>query len=83
MKGYVLGLMFSMAIISIIGCNHQQGKENGDPPIEKSIRCTSDADCGQGFSCWHQIPRGALAGIRGSEENPGWCWRDDVIQQTF
>ncbi len=44
-------------------------------------KCTSDAECGGGFSCWHQIPGGPMAGIRGSKEQPGLCWKSEVIEQ--
>ncbi len=49
----------------------------GNPPPE----CTSDAECGGGFSCWYQIPGGPMAGIRGSKEQPGACWKSEVIEQ--
>ena len=44
-------------------------------------KCTSDAECGGGFSCWHQIPRGPMAGIRGSKEQPGVCWKSEMIER--
>jgi len=58
--------------------------ESATPPCQDTARkkCTSDADCGEGFSCWYQIPRGPSPGIRGSTENPGECWSNDVIYQT-
>jgi len=43
------------------------------------IRCTSDQDCGSGASCWFKTPAGPSAGTRGSPENPGTCWDDEVI----
>jgi len=50
-------------------------------PRKKS--CTSDEECGEGYSCWYKIPRGPSPGIRGSKENPGSCWHNDIILQTF
>jgi len=45
--------------------------------------CTGDADCEEGFSCWYQIPRGPSAGIPGSGERPGRCWRSEDIKRTY
>ena len=60
----------------------RQPVENASPGKGESS-CTNDDDCGQGFSCWHRIPRGPSQGIRGSEENPGRCWHDAIRRQTY
>jgi hypothetical protein len=65
-----------------LGLNQRQGTSNRDEPMKTCTRCTSDADCEEGFSCWYKIPRGPFAGIRGSKENPGWCWNNEVISRT-
>ncbi len=44
-------------------------------------KCTSAAECEMGFSCWYQIPRGPMAGIRGSKEQPGTCWKREALEQ--
>jgi len=41
------------------------------------LSCT----CAEGYSCWAQLPRGPSAGIRGSKENPGTCYDNDIISQ--
>jgi len=43
--------------------------------------CTTDANCAEGYSCWAQLPRGPSAGIRGSKENPGTCYDNEIISQ--
>ncbi|MBI2097013.1 MAG: type II secretion system protein [Candidatus Sungbacteria bacterium] len=45
--------------------------------------CASNVECGSGFSCWYQIPRGAFAGIPGSKDKLGNCWSDEVLQQIY
>jgi len=45
--------------------------------------CVSDAGCKTGFSCWYQTPRGPFTGVRGSKENPGKCFSDEVIRQIY
>jgi hypothetical protein len=45
--------------------------------------CTSDSDCPSGSSCWHQVPRGPLPGIRGSNEKPGECYGDEAIRKSY
>ncbi len=41
------------------------------------------AKCGEGFSCWYELPRGPKAGIPGSKEKPGVCWSNKVIESIY
>jgi hypothetical protein len=52
-------------------------------PFSGRKPCTSDEECGEGFSCWHEIPRGPSAGIPGSKEKPGKCWSNNEILRMF
>ena len=36
--------------------------------------CTSDTDCGEGYSCYSRLPAGPGAGIKGTPEEPGHCY---------
>jgi hypothetical protein len=54
----------------------QAGRGGADPP------CTRDADCPEGSSCWHRMPRGPSAGVRGSPQAPGRCVSDTVTGRT-
>jgi hypothetical protein len=58
--------------------NQTKNEEKTVPEV-----CTSDSDCPSGSSCWHQVPRGPLPGIRGSNEEPGKCYRDEVIRKSY
>jgi hypothetical protein len=51
-------------------------------PADQELSCTSDTQCEEGFSCWHEIPRGPSAGIPGSREQPGWCVYNYFIRST-
>ncbi len=55
----------------------------GELPQNTKKTCTSDEECGKGYSCWYAIPRGPSLGIPGSKENPGSCWHNDIILRTF
>ena len=55
----------------------------GEPHRDTKKTCTSDEECGDGYSCWYAIPRGPSRGIPGSKENPGSCWQNDIILRTF
>ncbi len=84
MKLYILTVML-MSLIVTSACNHPKwnGEQNTDMQEDVSKRpCVSDADCEKGYSCWYKIPRGPSPGIRGSEQNPGTCWSNDVIIHT-
>ncbi len=43
--------------------------------------CMSDSECPLNYSCWREIPRGPFAGVKGSAENPGTCWSNEIISQ--
>lgn len=45
--------------------------------------CISDADCPEGYSCWHEMPRGPKAGIKGSKDKPGKCQPDEVVKKMY
>jgi Cys-rich repeat protein len=79
----LLGLAFFLG-----GCVHSS---RGAPPTESRQEtnekkmvpegeCTRDAECPEGFSCWHRLPRGPLPGIPGSSENPGRCYSNEMIR---
>jgi hypothetical protein len=55
----------------------------GEPHRDTKKNCTSDKECGEGYSCWYAIPRGPSRGIPGSKENPGSCWHNEIILRTF
>ena len=67
------------AYLYALGSNQPKEKPKPDLPVKTSERCTSDEECGEGFSCWYKIPRGPLPGIRGLKERPGTCWSNDII----
>lgn len=66
----------ALILVALLACT-----SSAREPTAVGQACTGDEDCPQGFSCWHQLPRGPLAGIPGSPERPGQCWSDDVITQ--
>ncbi len=43
--------------------------------------CTSDSQCPSGSSCWYHLPAGPSAGEKGSPENPGSCWSDEIVSK--
>jgi hypothetical protein len=45
--------------------------------------CTSDSECPSGSSCWYQVPRGPVPGIKGSTEKPGRCYRNEAIRKSY
>jgi hypothetical protein len=67
------------------GCAAQSINENYSAKcVDKRCRkvpdaCTSDAQCGEGMSCWYRLPAGPGAGEKGSPGRPGKCWDDDVV----
>jgi hypothetical protein len=63
------------------GAAPPQAGETSPGPEGMTRPCTKDADCGEGYSCWARIPRGPMAGVRGSEQAPGTCWSNEVIRQ--
>ena len=43
------------------------------------LKCTGDSQCGSGASCWSRLPAGPSAGMKGSPENPGTCYDDELV----
>ncbi len=84
-RAYLLIFLFLL----FYGCVHTPEKSIEDPDrTQKEERtmpeiCTSDSDCPSGSSCWAQVPRGPLPGIRGSKEKPGKCFKDDVLRKVY
>jgi len=84
-RAYLLIFLF----IFFYGCTHtpeksmeisdRTEKEEGTLPEA----CTADSDCPSGSSCWYQVPRGPLPGVRGSKEKPGKCYKDDVLKRVY
>lgn len=62
--------------------NHQQSS-SGTEERRSGISCVSDSECGGGFSCWNRIPAGPAKGVRGSKENPGTCFKNDLLEKIF
>jgi hypothetical protein len=51
--------------------------------VQLPEQCISDADCPEGYSCWHEMPRGPKTGIKGSKDKPGKCRPDAVIKMIY
>ncbi len=76
-------------LIGLYACAHTPERPAGVPDrTEKEERtspevCTSDSDCPSRSSCWAQVPREPVPGIRGSKEKPGKCFKDDVLKEIY
>jgi len=84
MKRYIFVVLLISGII-ISACDHTGLKGEQEPGMKEDGSgriCIRDADCEKDHSCWYKIPRGPLPGIPGSEENPGTCWSNDIINRT-
>ncbi len=62
-------------------CSAMKDDSMKDPASSQKY-CTSDAECGKGFSCWYVAPHGPARGVLGSKENPGKCLDNNVINQV-
>ena len=45
--------------------------------------CTSSYECPEDYSCYDELPLGPSAGIKGSPENPGECYSNEMIGQIY
>ena len=48
---------------------------------QQPTSCSSDAECGTGFSCWASLPAGPSPGIKGSNDTPGRCWSNEIVSK--
>jgi len=49
--------------------------QNGDK------QCVSNGDCERNYSCWYEIPKGPSAGTPGSQDKPGQCINNAILDQ--
>ena len=45
--------------------------------------CTSSSECPEDYSCYAELPLGPSAGVKGSPENPGKCYSNEMIGQIY
>ena len=47
------------------------------------ISCTSTLDCPEGYSCYAELPLGPSAGVKGSPQNPGRCYSNEMASEIY
>ncbi len=82
-KGYLLGILLVILVLFLIGCRREQPEPGVKIQIVEEPKCTSSEECPSDYSCYYELPAGPSAGIKGSKDNPGKCYSNEMISQIY
>lgn len=93
LKPIILGGLLLLVLFLSACTSSEKPQPQPPPPQEQSptetnekatdITCTSSQECPNDHSCYAELPLGPSAGIKGSPNNPGKCYSNEMIGQIY